>query len=92
MSNTKTEVQYDLTLELNFTLEISSDTIEEIKTAIADGDIDVTSVEEYLTNCMIDEVDSSFEASVWLPEVDGEMRGWLCSADRIKNRNATRID
>lgn len=89
---TKTETQYDLTLEMNFTLEISSDLIDEIKTAIADGDIEADSVEEYLTNCMIDEVDSSFEANVWLPEIDGEMRGWLCSADRIKNQDATRID
>lgn len=89
---TKTETQYDLTLEMNFTLEVSTEMIDEIKAAIADGDIDAKSVEEYLTNCMIDEVDNSFEAFVWLPEVDGEMRGWLCSADRIKNQDATRID
>lgn len=93
MGKTDTQVDFDLNLNVNFTIQINSDVVDQIKQAIKDGEMDmeVESVEEYITNLMIDEIDNSFDSSVWLPEVDGEMRAWICSADTIKNQNATRL-
>lgn len=90
-SKTDEAVAFDLTLNVNFTLDITQADIQSIEAAIAEGDIEAESVEDYLTNLVIDDIENGYNNSIWIPETDGEMRVWTTYADRIQGKNADRI-
>lgn len=76
---------YDLTLTVNFTIEVDDvDAIEEdIESGLAEGD----TVEEVVTNEVIQALEDG--ADIILASFDGT--AWTVSADRIGKRNATEI-
>ena len=82
MSTDTTETQlFDLNLTINYTLEVGRDDAIEIERMINEGEIEHSSIEDYLTEMLIDEVETQLDNNVWIPEVDGAFHAWITSVD-----------
>lgn len=89
MSSTTVDTDYDLTINVNLTLSVSNEDIEALKELLSSGDLDADSIEQYLTELVVNDVENQDDINVWIPETDGTIRAWITGS--WADQNATEL-